>query len=233
MKKMCSIILMFVLVASVFAGCCLKHEWVEATCEAPITCVKCGKTDGAPKGHSWLGATCIAPEICADCASTRGEALGHNWSEASCIVPKTCTRCQETEGNTTDHVFSDWSIYGNVWERSCVTCGKLETKEVDPEEYGTELLLGKWTSFTVVGPRGTVAWNDYHATFKSDGTAVLELDSSFKGTWKWSHYESVGRYVFYYYYGNESVKIYVVPNEGMLGMTLFLDDTKVMFFKVG
>ena len=32
-----------VLLAASLAGCCMKHEWAEATCTEPKKCVKCGE----------------------------------------------------------------------------------------------------------------------------------------------------------------------------------------------
>ena len=37
------------------------HSWQDETCEAPRTCVKCGKTEGKPLGHSWKSASCETP----------------------------------------------------------------------------------------------------------------------------------------------------------------------------
>ncbi len=34
------------------------HSWADATCDAPITCKKCGKTKGEALSHEWIAATC-------------------------------------------------------------------------------------------------------------------------------------------------------------------------------
>ena len=34
------------------------HSWTEATCSTPITCEKCGETQGVPLEHEWIAATC-------------------------------------------------------------------------------------------------------------------------------------------------------------------------------
>ena len=80
-------------------GCCLKHEWAEATCTAPKHCVKCGETEGEALGHTWRDATCTAPKTCATCGTTQGEALGHTWVDRTMEVPKTCSVCNATEGS--------------------------------------------------------------------------------------------------------------------------------------
>ena len=42
MKKVILTICGAVLLAASLAGCCMKHEWAEATCTEPKKCVKCG-----------------------------------------------------------------------------------------------------------------------------------------------------------------------------------------------
>jgi len=79
-------------------GCCMKHEWKEATCTEPKKCVKCGETEGEPLGHTWAEATCTKPKTCTVCGATEGEPLGHTWVDRTTEAPKTCSRCGETEG---------------------------------------------------------------------------------------------------------------------------------------
>lgn len=42
------LIILLVIILSGLSGCCLSHEWVDATYTSPKTCAKCGKTDGEP-----------------------------------------------------------------------------------------------------------------------------------------------------------------------------------------
>lgn len=51
------------------------HEWQDATCTAPITCVKCGATEGEVLPHEWKEATCTEPKTCAVCGLTEGTPL--------------------------------------------------------------------------------------------------------------------------------------------------------------
>ncbi|MCR5376149.1 MAG: hypothetical protein K6E71_05305 [Lachnospiraceae bacterium] len=87
-----------VLVAAMLAGCCMKHEWAEATCTEPKKCVKCGETEGVANGHKWKAATCTTPKTCETCGKTEGEALGHTWVDRTMEKPKTCSVCGATEG---------------------------------------------------------------------------------------------------------------------------------------
>lgn len=84
-------------------GCCLSHEWADASCTAPKTCIKCEETEGEALGHEWNDATCTAPRTCAKCEETEGSALGHN------VVDTICTRCTLTE----EEIFfiGEWQCY--------------------------------------------------------------------------------------------------------------------------
>ena len=94
------------------SGCCLKHDMQPATCTAPSTCSKCGKTEGAPLGHTEVTDKAVPP-TCTETGLTEGshcsvcgevlkaqetiDALGHTevTDEA---VPPTCTETGLTEG---------------------------------------------------------------------------------------------------------------------------------------
>ena len=78
MKKLLAVAALLAIVLALSA-CCLKHEWVEATCTEPRTCAKCGKTEGEALGHTFAEATCTEPATCTVCGATEGEALGHTF----------------------------------------------------------------------------------------------------------------------------------------------------------
>ncbi|MEE0110146.1 MAG: hypothetical protein UEP57_04555 [Oscillospiraceae bacterium] len=109
-------------VAMVFllCGCCLSHDWVEASCTAPKTCSKCEKTEGEPVGHQWQEATCTTPQTCSTCATTEGKSLGHDWKNATIEAPKTCQRCAATEGNPL------WicEACDGTGKKTCTVCNK-------------------------------------------------------------------------------------------------------------
>lgn len=98
----------------VFALTYCPHEWAEANCSSPKTCLKCGKTEGEPlgdEGHVWDSATCTEPKTCSICGKTEGSALGHKWEDQTYEKPKTCSRCGATEGKSlkdeTDDLIAD------------------------------------------------------------------------------------------------------------------------------
>lgn len=103
------------------------HEWVDADCDTPKTCSKCGATEGEALGHNWNAATCTTPKTCSKCKTTEGEALGHSWNAATCTTPKTCSKCRTTEGEAAGH---------NYVNGACTVCGDIvtPTEPTDPEE---------------------------------------------------------------------------------------------------
>lgn len=132
-------------------GCCIPHDWQEATCTEPKICRKCEKIEGEELGHIWEEATCTKPKICNVCGGTEGEALGHNWQEATCYSLKTCRTCGETTGSYAVHQWSEATCqelstcslcgetregYGDhQWEQA--TCQKLATCIVCGETTGS------------------------------------------------------------------------------------------------
>lgn len=80
----------------ILTGCCITHEFSEATCIDPQICVKCGEIQGEPLGHNWSDATCVLPKTCTVCGETDGEALGHSADkEANYQEASICTVCNE------------------------------------------------------------------------------------------------------------------------------------------
>ena len=100
-----------VLICFCLTGCCVSHEWQEATCTEPRTCSKCGKTEG--------------------------KALGHKWQEATCTSPKTCSVCGQTSGNKLEHTPGEWvidkaatCIEEGSQHSVCSVCGDNITKAI-------------------------------------------------------------------------------------------------------
>lgn len=137
MKKRIICLTLVILLSLILAGCCLSHEWVDATCTAPKTCSKCEKTEGDALGHNWNEATCTTAKTCSVCSLTQGQEKGHIWVEATCTTPKTCITCDTTEGTERGHQTSDWELTsepanGNpgIKTQFCNVCKEaVETKE--------------------------------------------------------------------------------------------------------
>lgn len=130
-KNIVGIILVVSLLLGSLSGCCINHEWQPATCAAPETCSKCGKTRGDVLAHEWVDATCDTPKTCAVCGATEGEALGHEWTPATCTTPQVCSVCgafgEKELGH--DYVYND-----GIEEFVCSKCKKkmvLKDGELD------------------------------------------------------------------------------------------------------
>lgn len=57
------------------SGCGAPHEWIDATCTAPRTCLTCGEIKGQPLGHTWDQEVCGTDKICLTCGEV--EEYGH------------------------------------------------------------------------------------------------------------------------------------------------------------
>ena len=177
MKHKISLVLLIGLVATTLTGCHITHEWQEATCITPRTCLKGGETEGEPLGHTWAEATCTEPKTCTVCGETEGEALGHTWLEATCTEPETCSVCGETQGEALGHTLSK----PNYQQAAvCQVCGESvgEPLEADFEKNGfTNMVEAEldvaypYESICYDNPEyttvGTVTFSDYEV-FTSD-----------------------------------------------------------------
>lgn len=74
MKKILCIVLVLCSMLSL-AACGCEHAWLDATCTEPMTCAKCGETEGETAEHLWKDATYTEPKTCAACGLTEGEPL--------------------------------------------------------------------------------------------------------------------------------------------------------------
>jgi len=169
-----------VAITLLLTGCCISHDWQEATCTAPQTCSKCGKTEGEALGHTWVEATCSEPKHCEICGETEGEALPHTWVEATCSEPKHCEVCGATEGEPLEHTLTEANYQQPA---TCEVCGETvgEPLQAEFEKYGFECnaQLDTPYSYTVFckdnihTTEATVTLSDYEV-FESDNELELE-----------------------------------------------------------
>lgn len=133
-----------------------EHEWVDATCELPRTCDKCGKTKGDPLGHDFIAGVCYrcgAIEGASDGGEDSSSALPdssinpdisvpddceHDWQPATCLSPQTCSKCGAIYGTAGEHTPSGWieekaatcQNSGTMIIR-CTVCGLImQTQEI-------------------------------------------------------------------------------------------------------
>lgn len=76
MKKRIICFVLLIFMSLTLVGCCISHEWIDATCTTPRTCTKCKQTEGEPLGHTaddWIENPDNANEqilLCAQCSET-------------------------------------------------------------------------------------------------------------------------------------------------------------------
>lgn len=122
MKKIFTMLMVMCMIMTLTA-CGCEHEWLDATCQAPMTCKLCDATEGEVGEHAWADATCDSPKTCNICNTTEGEALTHDWIDADCDTAKTCTLCETTDGETLGH---DMAEANYQQPATCKTCGYTE-----------------------------------------------------------------------------------------------------------
>lgn len=115
--------IMAVLMAAGLSGCCLVHDWEEATCEKPKTCAKCGETEGEALGHVWEEATCTKAKACSVCGAEQGSPLGHSWKAATCTEAAACTVCGTAGEAALGHF---WQEADCEHAKTCRRCGDKE-----------------------------------------------------------------------------------------------------------
>ena len=163
-------------------GCHISHEWQEATCTEPRTCLTGGETEGEPLGHTWVEATCSEPKHCSVCGETEGELLEHTWVEATCTEPRHCSVCGETEGEPLEHT---WIEANYQQPATCEICGETvgEPLQADFKKYGLECnaeldksypyvtICGDAPEYTTVG---NVTFSDYEVFSSDDSHPAID-----------------------------------------------------------
>ncbi len=97
------------------------HEFFDATCQSPASCMHCGYQVGEKTDHNWQDADCTNAKWCISCGMTEGLPLGHDFTEATCTAPMTCKVCGVTEGSSLGHIGGE----GTCAEPSlCERCGE-------------------------------------------------------------------------------------------------------------
>lgn len=184
MKKSITCLILALLCMTLLTGCFCQHEWKEATCRAPMTCSKCGKTDGDPTTHKFLPATCTQPKTCQYCGLTEGSVAEHQWADATCTQPKTCSACGAAEGDPAEHLWADATTEA---PKTCAACGKTEGEPIKTDPRFTSAaaapLLGKWgveligdsESLGLEGFPGEVAFS-MTLNFGPDGTFTYGME---------------------------------------------------------
>ncbi len=192
-------ILIAVLLCCMTAGCCLSHEWQEATCEEPKTCARCSENQGAALGHSWTEATCEEPKTCVRCSENQGAALGHSWTEATCTEEAVCGVCGVTGESALGHDIQHLSFDQTSYSGDCRRCNlTLEESVEDWEAFAPKLAVGRRRAITLLDSSGLylgegltteVLSEEEYLELREDHTAVMFLrDVTYTGSWSFRDY---------------------------------------------
>ena len=145
---MIGMLLVVAMVMAMFAGCCLRHEWVEASCETPKTCASCGKTEGEALGHEIFWSTkdrkTAMEGECSTCGQTFEEEL--DWAK---VGP-----CE---------VLGTWECVDHPEIKVTMNADGTALLEIDGETFEMtwrydgleESILGTMVNFAVDTPFGT------------------------------------------------------------------------------
>lgn len=102
---------------------CHSHEFSEATCTQPKTCISCGETEGEVLPHSFSEATCTQPKTCEICGATEGEALGHSVSIGK------CSKCgEDVNFDVIWDISSDYQAANKYWDTANQYINSADTK---------------------------------------------------------------------------------------------------------
>ena len=175
MKKITVLLLMLSLLLS---GCCLQHDWVDATCNDP--------------------------KICSKCEETEGEALGHDWVEANCVEHERCIRCEATKGEALGHTAAEWkAVSDSTMAAHCDVCGREVEQDLDREILAMQDILGKWTLVAISSGGVDGEWESLRDTsiwveFLEDGKMRYDIVGQDEGTYRFDRY-SDGYNAYWYY----------------------------------
>lgn len=161
-------------------GCCISHDWQEATCTDPKSCSKCEETEGEALGHNWVEATCTEAKKCVVCGETEGVMLSHVWVDATCTEPKTCSLCGEVEGEALGHDLSEATY---LQPATCTVCGVTEGTTLQPTASKEEIaeLQNRVDAFVETYNTGNQdvikALANFHATDMNDEDIEMLIQS--------------------------------------------------------
>ncbi len=97
--------------------------------------------------HQWKDADCTNPQTCLLCGETEGEESGHKWDDANCVKPETCSVCGATQGSTSSNTHQ-WGNEQTLEYATYVSEGTKKLTCIDCEAEKTESIPVKYINFT-------------------------------------------------------------------------------------
>ena len=163
--------IIFCLMSCFLLTACHSHEYSNATCDVPKTCMECNKTEGEALGHTWVNATCVMPKTCSTCGAVEGDIGTHTWINATCDAPKTCSVCAVTEGSPLEH---SWIAATFETPETCSLCKKTNGNPLTVADF--EKLLNAQPMY-VESTRYLVQDANYKSLYPDLLSAVIKNNS--------------------------------------------------------
>lgn len=129
-RKLVTVILAAAMSASLLAGCGNSAgTGNNSNTEGETESAEASEDAEAECEHEWVDATCQEPKHCSKCGQTEGAALDHVWAEATFAAPKTCTLCGETEGEREQSYFEEHGVEVPDAPVSCTVDGLIYNRD--------------------------------------------------------------------------------------------------------
>lgn len=142
-RKLVTVILAAAVSVSLLAGCGNSAgTGNNSNTEGETESAEASENAEAQCEHTWVDATCQEPKHCSKCGETEGTPLDHEWAEATFAAPKTCTLCGETEGERTQSYFEEHGVDVPDAPVSCTVDGVIYNGD-NPQEY-QKVVDGVW-----------------------------------------------------------------------------------------
>ena len=172
-KTLCliSVFMLIVVLAFSLSSCECNHEWQEATCTAPKTCVKCGEKSGSPLWHDYVRIACDECMSCSRCGKNTSEKLPHQYI-GECEKIGVCYYCNEQSPEVLEHSYN-----GNV-KTGVLKCTNCDKKMC------AEDIQGKSTKDLTGAERAYIYWhlNHYLTALSSSGKYLYTENEAFQMT---------------------------------------------------
>lgn len=122
----------------------IKHSWIEADCENPRTCAKCGTTEGEALGHKPEAddGNCVTDTLCRVCDKVLAPGFAHTPLEddGDCTTEVLCSVCDNVAIEAREN--HEGGIASCVSGEICDVCDR-EYGEVAPDNHSFDTELGE------------------------------------------------------------------------------------------
>ncbi len=161
-----------IMMSFLMTGCCMVHDWQEATCTAPRTCAKCGETEGEALGHVSSGVSNYQEEeVCEVCGEILTDKIPADF-ETHGLMLNGSTEGSEFATVTKNDKNTVGSVFFTTGETS-VTGPNGESVDGYEWIHATINLRFSDEASQVDGVRWHTTTEDYYTIMQHDDTTVI------------------------------------------------------------